>query len=167
MTVVLNTVAKNSKFSSTERSEYKENLPGMYPIRCLNSRNRVTTSSPSTSAEPESGSSREVKILKRLVLPPPSGPINPKSSPSSTSKEIFDRAGEPLYFLQRSRTATTLRFEVCFTGHPDFYAAVVSHSYLNGVHKIYALFAGLYDFWSKLCFCRNPINHSTQGRHSR
>ena len=42
-----------------------------------------------TVAVPLSAKRSVVKILKSVVFPAPSGPINPNNSPSFTSKEIF------------------------------------------------------------------------------
>ena len=48
----------------------------------------AVTSKPETSARPEVGFRRVVKIIIVVLLPAPFGPRNPNISPSSTVKEI-------------------------------------------------------------------------------
>src|SRR5574344_792765 len=90
--VVPNTEEKKRKFSSTVKSPYKENLPGIYPIRHRTNLKSLTVSNPVIFTSPESGVIKEAKIRIKVLSPDPSAPIRPNNAPSATVKVTSQRA---------------------------------------------------------------------------
>src|SRR6187551_2917816 len=99
-----------------------------------------TTSRPSTVALPESGIISVTRIRNSVVLPPPSGPMKPNSSPGRTSKEMRSSALFALKDLTRLSAVTELDID----RHSDLeHALLVGHADLHGVNQIGALVARL------------------------
>src|SRR5437762_1245778 len=109
-----------------------------------------TTSRPSTVAVPASGVSSVTRIRNSVVLPAPSGPMKPKSSPGRTSNETPSSAtcarSPPAALAEVGNFLTTLSAatEIDIHRHPDLEKAlVVCHADLQRVNQVGALVAGL------------------------
>src|SRR5687768_8541706 len=100
-----------------------------------------TTSRPSTRAVPASGINRVTRMRKSVVLPPPSGPMKPNSSPLSTSNDTSCKARVSPNCLRRLRTLTELDID----RHSQLeQPLVVVHANLDGVDEVGALVARLH-----------------------
>src|SRR5689334_19658079 len=105
-----------------------------------------------------------------LVLPAPSGPIRPNSSPLFTDSETLSTAMTfPLsYFLVSPFKTTddlnnfTSAFcilhliEFHLSVHSYLQRAIIGHFNFYCVHKVSAFFLSLNCFRSKLCLVANP-----------
>src|SRR5678815_2444516 len=153
-------VAKKFKFSSTDRSGYKENFPGIYPTPLRMALYSFTTSNPSTVALPLSANNNVVRILNKEVLPAPSGPMTPNNSPCETLKEISLNAVTSFFFpyvlMIFSTTTDCMSFQFYFSIHSNFQKTIILHFYFYSINKIRSLFLCLNCFWRKLCFIRDP-----------
>src|SRR3954447_5829909 len=99
-----------------------------------------TTSRPSTRAVPASGVSSVTRIRKSVVLPAPSGPMKPNSSPGRTSNDTPSSAA----FDPKRLTTLSAVTEIDIHRHPDLeQPLVVGHTDLHGVHQVGALVARL------------------------
>ena len=81
-----------STFSNPVRFSSTAALWPASPIRYRSSSASLTTSRPSTSARPPSGSSSVVRMRTVVVFPAPLGPSKPSTVPASTSRSMPFRA---------------------------------------------------------------------------
>src|SRR5687768_10773445 len=98
-------------------------------------------------------------MRKSVLLPPPSGPMNPNSSPASTSNDTSSRARVSANRLLRLRALTELDID----RHPEFEQPLaVVHANLDGVDEIRTLVARLHRRGRELRLARNPGHHARQ-----
>jgi hypothetical protein len=64
----------------------------MYPMTSFTASGSRITSTPATRAAPASARRTPASTWSTLVLPAPSGPIRPNTSPRDTSKETLETA---------------------------------------------------------------------------
>src|SRR5262245_10448551 len=112
-----------------------------------------TTSSPSTVASPRSGRSNVTRMRKSVVLPPPSGPMNPNSSPRSISNDTLSSARVSPHCFRRLLALTELDID----GHPELEQpfAVVDADF-DRVDEIRAFVARLHRRRRELRFAGDP-----------
>src|SRR5262245_24782577 len=96
-------------------------------------------------------------MRKSVVLPPPSGPMNPNSSPPSISNDTSSSARVPPNCLRRLRALTELDID----GHPELEQpfAVVDTN-LDRVDKICTFVARLHRRRRELRVAGNPRDHA-------
>ena len=120
-------------------------------------RSRCTTSRPSTEARPASGTSSVTRMRNSVVLPAPSGPMKPNSSPGATVNDTPSSAIVcPKRFTSASTTTASAAIGVGHLRRPHAgrerhvhrhadleHAVRVGHADLDRVDEIRALFARL------------------------
>src|SRR5262249_48531479 len=120
----------------------------------------LTTSRPRTVARPDCGSNSVTRIRRSVVLPAPSGPIRPNSSPRLTSNETPSSAFAPPNCLATLSTNT----EDDIDWHPNLQASVsVGDANLDGVDEVGALFPRLDWRWRELGATRDPAHRAAEG----
>src|SRR5512134_1781124 len=92
-------------------------------------------------------------MRKSVVLPPPSGPMKPNSSPASTSKDTSSSARVSPNCLRRLRALTELDID----RHPELEQPfVVVDTNFDGVDEIRTLVARLHGRGRELRFTGDP-----------
>src|SRR5918994_5642283 len=142
----------------------------MYPMSFRRTHRSFTTSRPRTWAVPASGSSNVTRMRKSVVLPAPSGPITPYSSPGPTSNDTSWSATVSPKCRVRPRASTAspslmLRpaREYELTRHADAEPALrIGHRDFHGIHLIRALLARLDRSGRELGRRRDPGDSAGQ-----
>src|SRR5687768_17755492 len=98
-------------------------------------------------------------MRKSVLLPPPSGPMKPNSSPASTSNDTSSRARVSPNCLRRLRALTELDID----GHPELEQPLaVVHANLDGVDEIRTLVARLHRRGRELRLAGDPRDRARQ-----
>src|SRR5687767_6663478 len=98
-------------------------------------------------------------MRKSGLFPPPSGPMNPKSSPASTSNDTSSSARVPPNCLRRLRALTELDID----RHPELEQPLaVVHANLDGVDEVRTLVARLHRRRRELRLAGDPRHRARQ-----